>query len=141
MTPKVKSSILLISTLIIGMLLGALVNARVAEQRVQQIESLRSQRGFVQYLERGIKPVDDQQRAEIRTVLQRTQERMGLHMRQSRQEVRAILDSMRTELDTVLTDEQMRRLERHLQQRSRGPRLQGRPPGRMDGRQRPGLQR
>lgn len=119
MSPRGKSILLLLATLAIGIVLGALLNARLADHRIQRIESLRSQRGFTRYIERAIEPQDEAQREAVRDILQQSGERMNMHMRQSREQVRSILDSTRLALDSVLTDEQMEQLDRRLEERRR----------------------
>jgi hypothetical protein len=134
MTPRVKSALLLALTLLIGMVLGALLNARLAEQRLERLAFLRTQRGFTRFLERAITPRDEAQREAVRAVLERSAVRLSDHMQRSRAEMEAILDSTRAELQTVLTDEQMEQLEQRLQMRPpdrRDRRLRrGPPPGR-----------
>lgn len=115
MSPRVKSILLIIATLLIGLVLGALVNARLAEKRIERIASLRSERGFVQFIEDAVRPTDEAQREAIRDVLRRAGERMAAHQERSRRQARALLDSTRSELAEVLTDEQMQRLDERFE--------------------------
>ena len=134
MTPRVKSALLLVATLLIGGVLGALLNARMAEQRMERIAFLRSQRGFVRGIEQAIEFRDEAQQEAVRRILDGSAERIREHMLESRAEVQAILESTRVELGTVLSDEQMEALDEQMQLRRpspwrerRGPPL-GRPP-------------
>lgn len=115
MTPRAKSALLLIGTLLIGIVLGVLLHARLSEQRIERLAFLRSQRGFVRFMERAIEPRDEEQRQAIRAVLERAAQRMAEHQTESRREARVILDSTRAELRALLTDEQLRQLEEHLE--------------------------
>jgi hypothetical protein len=114
MTPRLKSTLLLIVVLIIGGILGALVQARLAEQRIEQIAAHRSERGFMRFIERGIEPVDADQEGAVRTILRGSSMRVAEQTMRHRAEIRAIMDSTRAELSTVLTPEQMAQLEEHL---------------------------
>ncbi len=115
MSARTKSVLLVIATLLIGLVLGALLNARLAERRIERIASLRSERGFVQFIEDAVQPRDDSQREAIRDVLRRAGERMAAHQERSRREARAMLDSTRAELADVLTPEQMQRLDERFE--------------------------
>jgi hypothetical protein len=111
MSIKTKSALILAATLLLGMVLGGLVNARMVDSRVEQIGHLRTDRGFVRHFDTAIEPVDDEQEARIREILDRNAARMTDHMRRSRAEARAIMGSMREELSLILTDEQMAQLQ------------------------------
>jgi hypothetical protein len=135
MTARVKSTLIVSVTLLIGIVLGALLHARLSEDRIERIAFLRSQRGFERGIERMIDYESDEQREAVREILDGTAGRIGLHYQDSRGEMGGIIDSMRMELSTVLTEEQMERLDERLEMRRperwrqrRGPR--GEPPPR-----------
>ena len=138
MSARTKSILLLLATLLIGMVLGALVNARLAEQRLERIAFLRSSHGFVRFWEEAVEPQDEAQREAIEAVLQQSARRLAEHMRTSQGEMQDIIDSTKTQLDVLLTPEQRARLERRMQRRrenrfeDRRPRFEERrgPPGR-----------
>ena len=134
MSPRVKSALLLAATLLIGGVLGALLHARLAERRIERIAFLRSSQGFARYLERAIEPESPEQRAAVRAILDRAAARMGEHVARSRRERRAILDSTRAELRTVLSEEQMARLEARLAPRRPGRSERGEHRRHRDGR-------
>ena len=121
--------LLLLGALLIGAVLGGLIHARMVEQRIERIGYLRSERGFIRHVERVVAPSDEAQREAIRAVLRRNAERMVDLRFQFRDAVEALLDSTRAELDSVLTDDQMERLEEEIRTRSQRPR-RGRPAGR-----------
>jgi prophage DNA circulation protein len=116
MSPRTKSILLLVAVFAIGGLVGALIQARMAEQRIEQIASHRSERGFVRFMERGIEPVDDAQAEQIRSILRTSSGRMAEQARTNRQSIRAIVDSTRAELNQVLTPEQQQALREHVEQ-------------------------
>lgn len=130
MNARAKSMLLLLITLLIGMVLGALLHARIAEQRMEQLAFLRSQPGFIRYMERAIAPQDAAQQEAIRTILDKTARSLAAQRFSMQEETRAILDSTRAELARVLTEEQMAQLEERINQgRQRFERRPG-PPGR-----------
>src|SRR5690554_5730472 len=98
MSPRVKSIVLLVVTLLIGGVLGALLQARMAEQRIERIAAYRSERGFIRFIERGIEPHDEQQHEQIRAILSTAASRVSEKSTRHRQEMRAIIDSTRAEL-------------------------------------------
>ncbi len=111
MNTRLKSAALLIVTLMLGMVLGALVNARLADQRIQQIGELRSAQGFVRMMERTIEPTDAEQAEAVRAVLRAMQEKIRAQNNAHRRAIREVMRSSRAELDALLTDEQIKRLE------------------------------
>lgn len=117
MNPRTKSALLILVTLVLGMVLGALLHARLAEQRMERLASLRSHRGFVHYMEGVIAPRDAAQRAAVQSILQETADSLDAHMTRSRGHSRALVDSMKSALRPVLDQAQMQRLEEHLRQR------------------------
>ena len=58
MNVRVKSLILLLATLLIGLVLGALLHAHIADERIERLAYLRSSPGFIRYMERAIEPTD-----------------------------------------------------------------------------------
>ena len=127
LSPRTKSILLLISTLLLGMVLGAVVNAWLATERFERIRDLRRPGGMVRHLERVLEPQSDEQRAQIRTVLNATSEDVQALRETHRREMRAVMDSMTARLEPVLTDEQMSTLQNRLRRGPHGPRAG--PPG------------
>jgi hypothetical protein len=134
MNARTKSILLLMAALIVGGLLGALVQARLAEQRIEQIAAHRSEGGFMRFVERGIEPVDAEQEQAVREILRGASMHIASRTMQHRREVRSIVDSTRTELSRVLSPEQMQQLDAHLERER--PMRRGRGPGAMDGERR-----
>jgi len=119
-SPKMKSALVLLGTLLVGMALGAVLTGFVVQQRIDRLMALRDEEGFVRTLEEVIEPHDTGQRAEIRRVLRRTAERNADVTADFRREIRASTRQMRADLAPILTKEQMERLEKL---RERGRRL------------------
>lgn len=134
MSARTKSLLLLIVTLLLGVVVGALLNARLAQERMERIAFLRSERGFMRFLEDVVEPEDASQRQLIREILRTSAQRMAQVRTRHHAEMQSVLDSTRAQLEEVLTDEQLERLDERLQQRRfdrrRGPGRRGPPPHR-----------
>lgn len=111
MTTRVKSALLLGVTLLIGVVLGSVLNAFLADRRLERFGMFRSEQGFVRHLEDVIEPTDDAQRQAIEAILTRTASRMRRHMDSAQAQGRLILDSTRAELSDILTPEQIERVD------------------------------
>ena len=110
-SPRTRSSLLLGSTLAIGVVLGVFLGGAVQQFRFGTIQGLGDRRGFVRHMERIIDPRDEQQRQAIRPILEATAERNHDIDRESRQQLRAALYAMIASLSEHLDDDQRRRLE------------------------------
>jgi vacuolar-type H+-ATPase subunit H len=131
---RLKSAAILAVTLVIGMVLGGLITARIVQQRFDQIAALRSERGFHRFIERAIEYESPEQREQVREVIDRMSGRMFEHLRSSRSEATEILDSARAELSEILSAEQMEQLEKRLRRRRMGgPPMRGRRGPPVDG--------
>lgn len=122
LSPRTKSILLLVSTLLLGMVLGAVVNAWLATERFERIRDLRRPGGMIQHLERIVEPTSPEQRAQIRAVFDATSAEVQALRDEHRRELRAVMDSMTVRLEPVLTDEQMSTLRDRLRIGPRGPR-------------------
>lgn len=128
MTTRTKSTLLLSVTLVIGMVLGAVINAYVAKRRFEHVGYLRSERGLARHLENAIEPRDEAQRTAIRAILEKSAARICSHMDSSAAEGRVIMNETKAELAKVLTLDQMERLEKVSRPPDRA-RMRGRMPG------------
>jgi hypothetical protein len=116
---------IIICTLVIGIAIGALVvGPTIAKRHFEHFADVRTPEGFVAMLERTIEP-DPGQAEAVHGILMRYGERLDEISERHRAETKAMFDSMRAELGTVLTEEQQERLER--QRHHPGP-----PPHRPD---------
>lgn len=123
-SPRTKSVLLLLATLVIGAVLGAVANAWLAQQRFERIRALRAPGGFERMVVETIRPASDSQHAAVDRVVSDAAVRIRTLRRDHHAEVRAVLDSMRTALAPVLTDAQRQRLDRRIR---RGERRMRRP--------------
>lgn len=125
---RAKSALLIVATLIIGALIGALVHARITDQRFDRLAAMRSHRGFARLIERSIEFESPEQRRAVLEIVDSTSARLFENMQRMRRETAVILDSTREKLSQVLSEEQMDQLEKRLM-RHRSERMRRRPHG------------
>ena len=110
MNIHVKTSLILIVTLLIGMILGALLGGALLRSRVKdRAARIRTPHGFANRMERIIQP-DESQREAVREILLRHADRFS----QFHDQFAALADSLKKDLDPILTEEQKLRLERMI---------------------------
>ena len=134
-SPRTKSIALLGTTLLLGIVLGAVLNAWWARERFERLRRLRTPGGFEHIVTRTLGPTSPEQRQQIKAVVGPTGRRLDSLRTRHWRAVRVLVDSMRLELEPILTDRQMQTLTRRIEMHRRGPgpplpRLQGPPPGR-----------
>jgi Spy/CpxP family protein refolding chaperone len=109
MNIKFKTSLLIIVTLIAGVVIGAMLNRVFLQNRVQRVFQRRAPNVFVQSYVDAIKP-DQEQQKQIQKILDAYAKRMSEIREKNRQDLETLMDSMHTELESVLSPEQMERL-------------------------------
>lgn len=114
MTTTSKSLILLSFTLIVGFALGLFADATLVRGRRDRIRNVGRPRGFVEHLERVIRPHDAAQADSIRPILQAMADGNEEILREANVRLRARLDSLRLVLAPSLDEEQQARLAREL---------------------------
>ncbi len=107
---EMRSALILLATLLIGALLGALITGALAQRRISRVAEMR-ERGFRMHIERIIEPRDEEQREAIRAVLEVAAQRNQEIMRGARERLGDQLRQMREELLPLLDEEQRQRLE------------------------------
>ncbi|WDE04434.1 hypothetical protein SG34_024355 [Thalassomonas viridans] len=107
---KYKPYVLFGIIFILGMMLGGLLIAKVAQHRVEQAKLFITEQGFVRQMTGLLEPVSEQQQRQIEAILAPAGTRVSASFEQSRQELRSIMDEIQTELQPVLTPEQYQRL-------------------------------
>lgn len=113
MTTKYKSVLMLAGVLVIGIILGALITGTVRHARGDSIHRMVPEMQFLRAMEKIIRP-DDKQRAAIESILKANSEKVARIQQQREREVMAVFDSSLNALKNVLTDEQLKRLEEHM---------------------------
>lgn len=121
MTARAKSTLILFATLALGLVLGSLITGAVVNRRLDRIAEMRTARGMAFFLERVIQPESEEQREEIRAVLDHVAPAFTEEFRASRERMRTLSDSLRVALEPLLTDAQKVRLEEGMRMRRGSP--------------------
>lgn len=114
LTARTKSALLIVATLIIGAVIGALVHARITDQRFDRLAAMRSHRGFARLIERSVEFESPEQREAVLDIVDAASTRLFENMQRTRRETAEILDSTREQLSHVLSPDQMEQLEKRL---------------------------
>jgi len=133
MQTRTKSAFLLLAVLVLGMVIGILVSGVLHNRRMQSIARIRTGPGIEQFIERAVEPESEEQAARIREVMQVAAPRFAEVFASAHQEMQALSDSVMSELEAILSPEQMEELRRHMEMRRGVP-----PSGEWRSRQRPG---
>ncbi len=115
MTTRNKSVLIIIGTLILGMVLGALVWSSFHTRRMQQIANLRMSDRLVAFIEKTVEPTDTAQQAAIREVV----ETHHVSIRELMDQVRDQQATLQSELAEVLTEAQHEKLTKAFGERFR----------------------
>ena len=139
MSAHTKTALVLLGTLVIGVVLGALLSGTLAQQRRDRSAELRGPRGFVQHMERVIQPTSDEQWAEVLPILQEADDRNRALIRDAETEIAAALQELGEQLGPLLDERQLERLTSELDRARplRRPPPRGGPPPPGGGRDRP----
>jgi hypothetical protein len=121
MNTKVKITFIIIVTLVIGIVLGALINRALLRQRIQKAFLHRNPVGMVSFLEEVIEPTPEQ-RILIREILEKHRKKSEQLREKFMMDMKAEFESLEAELDPILTPEQKKRLKRRSFRPWRGPR-------------------
>jgi hypothetical protein len=105
-----KTTLIIAATLLIGIVIGALGSGFFIHRSIRHFEEREHQEVFVDRMISIIEPNPDQE-AVIREILTRHAEEFEQRADAFHEETSALFDSLRTELDSVLTDQQKARLE------------------------------
>ena len=119
MSSRTRIAAILLATLVLGMVVGALGHSVYQRHRFRDALSLARPALFTAGIRRAIGPVEEERRQRIAAVLRRIDERMRAHRIARDGERRAQLDSIRSALHPLLTDDQRRRLQGHLERHKR----------------------
>ncbi|NND72776.1 MAG: hypothetical protein HKN43_14460 [Rhodothermales bacterium] len=119
MKTKYLSILLVVGTLIVGIVLGAVGNGALQNKRTKELTKIRRPGGFTEFVMRNAKPTDEAQRADIEEILrtygERYRELGGTHQL----EMRALGDSLIQDLGSVLSDDQLNAVEDAMTSRRR----------------------
>jgi hypothetical protein len=120
MNMKVKTTIVIIITLIFGIVLGAMLNRTFMYRRIQRAFDSVNPNRFMMILERAIGPNQEQKKL-VKEILQKHEKEISALRKDLRDGMLSSIESLQKELASVLTPEQKERLEKMM--RKRGPRM------------------
>jgi hypothetical protein len=126
MNMKIKTTIIIITTLIFGIVLGAMLNRTFMHRRIRRAFDAVNPNRFTMILERTIAPSEEQKEL-IKEILQNHAKHVEELRKKMMDERQASVQSLKKELDSVLTPEQKERLERMMKERGPGMRRDGKP--------------
>ena len=114
MNVKIKTSILLISTLLIGLIIGGFTGAYFSKKMLhERMSRLRTQEGFVSRFERTIQPQVDQKEI-VRQLLSEYYLKIDSMSSEIRTNMKTHNDSLLTTMKEILNEEQLDRLKRRM---------------------------
>ena len=126
MNMKVRTTIVIIITLIFGIVLGAMLNRTFTHQRIKRAFDTVNPNRFTMILERAIDPTEKQKK-QIREILQNHTNQVEELRKNAMEGMQTSLQSLKKELDSVLTTEQKERLEKMIGELRPWARRDGKP--------------
>jgi hypothetical protein len=119
MNIKIKTTLIILFTFIIGMAAGSMLTQVFFKFRMKKLLSMRAPLGFAAHFERIIQPTDEQRNA-VRKILFKYGEKIHQVGQRIREEFIPINEAMHEELNAILTPEQKKRLEERFFRRGPG---------------------
>ncbi len=113
MTTKTKSTLILLGVLVIGVAIGALATGTLRKQRVRSFKRMPPHERFFSFMERTVEP-SEEQRGDFERVIETRSKQLRELYETHQTGVIAIYDSLRADLQNILTDEQKQRFEELL---------------------------
>jgi Spy/CpxP family protein refolding chaperone len=118
MNVKSKTYFIIIITLLIGILLGILTSQFLIKDQIEKMITMGPQRHFIFMFKRIIDPTPEQEE-KINKILEKYSKKLMELFLKNRGEFIKLQNSVRKELDPILTAEQKKRLEKSLNRRPR----------------------
>lgn len=118
MKKSVQTTGLLILTFVIGMAIGFLVNGIIISHRIDKMKSYYNNTGFSKKIMRVIKPTEEQRdtlSVVLRAYARENRELIGEYRKGQNE----LFEQHKIELQGILTEKQVQRLERHYKRQKR----------------------
>lgn len=112
MKMKSKALLLIMTTFIMGVAIGALGHRAWLRTHFKRVEAFREHRGMPKFIEKKIRPTP-QQTPRIRELLKEHDKRFIAFRKKQHKEIKEFMDSLKSELEPLLTDEQKKRLSKN----------------------------
>lgn len=119
MKTRTKSFFIILVTLLIGIAIGFEISEILIKQRFNEFRRIREPRGFINIIDKIIKP-DEKQKPIIDSIVLKHHERVNDIMTASRTQVEKQIDSLKTALSPHLTKEQMDRFDSEIKKMRKG---------------------
>ena len=113
MITKLKVTIIIIATLLIGILLGVVGRGAFVKRHHQKLDSIERTEFFLSRVNEIVDP-DSSQKPKVQEISKRTAQRIEILFERHQTEMAVIVDSMKQELSAVLRPEQKQRIDREL---------------------------
>ncbi|HHP7238571.1 hypothetical protein, partial [Longibacter sp.] len=97
-SPRTKSVLLLVVTLLLGIVLGGVLTGWWVQNRADRVRALRTPSGFVERVVERVEPTSAAQRDSVEVIARRAARQLERLRRSHRQQTMTVLDSMRVEL-------------------------------------------
>jgi Spy/CpxP family protein refolding chaperone len=114
MNIKWKIGIHIVATLLIGILIGALLNRTLVQRRIRNVLEMRTAGLLAPRPERDLKPLSPEQEKKIREILDKHAARMSEIHQRFDSEIQAAFKSLNQEIDPILTPEQREQFKRMI---------------------------
>ncbi|MFQ5822884.1 MAG: hypothetical protein ACE5JB_02390 [bacterium] len=113
MKTKSTTTFIILSALVIGIVIGVLGSSTWRNKREHTFERMLPHQRFFSFMERVIQPTDEQRAAFEKILAKRSKQLRELYEKHENQVI-AIYDSLHTDLNSLLTEEQRNRFEAQL---------------------------
>ena len=129
MNVKTKSAFVLLGILILGLVLGVMLQTTIHNKQMEQTRSLRDRGALSEVIENVVEPHDERQARAVREIVTHYEEVLHELMHESRRSRSAVFDSMHQRLvNDVLSADQVQALDEWRDRNRRGNR-RGSEPG------------
>lgn len=120
MKVRTKSTLIVVGTLMIGMVLGALLTGTFLIHRLKSIQEMRTSAGLTEEILKVIEPSDATQEADIRHILnEKTVKIEDLRLRYTNEaldSIRFVIQELQDALNPILSTDQQNRLNSRIEQ-------------------------
>ncbi len=116
-----KTIFVLLGMLLIGIAIGALGQSTMHNRRMEKINEMRRQGGLYASFDQFIDPVDQAQEDTLRALAKTYQKKLGAFLRHYQWHRSTLMDSLKTDMTPLLTEEQVVQLAPWLERSIRRP--------------------
>lgn len=116
-----KTIFVILGTLVIGLLVGALGQSSLHNRRMEKIAEMRRQGGLYDSVDRYIDAIDRAQEDTLRAVVMVYQEKLERNYRRYRWHRRTVMDSLKSEILPLLTEQQIEDITPWFDRNARRP--------------------